>query len=214
MLTYLEESGNGRKLTSFRTFRWRSSNNLSNTLTETFWSIRSNFRMHTFLEYIKMETILGNTDQTLKRMLYDAPGVLSDNLFIDALRAQYCGVQSNILLQRLAKARKWLSLPPWSLNLLYTYRNCVAYEVVELRKTIRKVKKYSGYVRNPSSVGTKKRKVPSSYTPETFEWNSYEEIDWYEFLTVGKFSGTALEISFPEETKKGRNGRNLIHLKL
>jgi len=147
-------------------------------------------------------------------MLYDAPGVLSDNLFIDALRAQQSGVQLNILLQRLAKAQQWLSRRPWSLNLLCTYRNCVAYEIVELRKTIRKVKKYSGYVRNPSSVGSKRKKASSSHTPETFEWNTYEEIDWYEFLTVGKFSGSALEISFPEETKRGRNGQNLIHLKL
>jgi hypothetical protein len=206
MYTILEESVSELKLSNFRTFRWRSSNYSSNTLTETFWSIRSNFRMHTFVEYLKMKAILGNPSMLEMRMLYDAPGVLSDNLFIDALRAQQSGVQLNILLQRLAKAQQWLQRRPWSLNLLYTYTNVVAYEIVELRKTIRKVKKYSGYVRNPSAVGTKKGRKPSSTNPETVEWNSYVDIDWYEFLTVGKFSGPSLEIALPEETEISRNG--------
>lgn len=206
MYTILEESANGRSLSNFRTFRWRSSNYSSNTLTETFWSIRSNFRMHLFVEYLKMKAILGSPSMLEMRALYDAPGVLSDDLFIDALRAQQSGVQLNVLLQRLRVAQQWLQRRSWSLNLLYTYANSIAYEIVELRKTIRKVKKYSGYVRNPSAVGSKKKGKPSSTNPETFEWNSYEDTDWYEFLTVGKFSGTSLEIAFPEETKESRNG--------
>jgi hypothetical protein len=73
---------------------------------------------------------------------------------------------------------------------------------MEVRKSIRKVKKYSGYVRNSSSVGSKKFSKTSNHIPETFEWSSYEELDYYEFLTVGRFSGTALEIRFPDDDQK------------
>jgi hypothetical protein len=70
---------------------------------------------------------------------------------------------------------------------------------MEIRRSIRKVKKYSGYVRNSSAVGSKQFAKISPIIPERFEWISYEEIDYYEFLTVGKFSGAALEILFPDE---------------
>lgn len=199
MYTLLEQSDNQKVLKNFRNLRWRSTNNLPNSSTETFWIVRTNFRMYTFIQYIKMKAFFDEITPLEARMLYDAPGVLSDCLFISALRAKHSDVQVNILLRRLAQVQLWLQSKPWTPNLYYTYNNSVTYELIEARQSIRKGKKYSGYVRNPSSVGSKKAKKPINIIPESFEGNSYEEFDWYEFLTIGKISGVSLEVFFPEE---------------
>jgi hypothetical protein len=158
--------------------------------------------MSTFIKYLKMKHLLGFCSVIENRLLFDAPGVLSDNLFTSALRAKYSGVQLNILLQRIKSLQSILQQEHWSANLYYTYDNCVAYEFTEIRRSIRKVKKYSGYVRNPSSVGSKRFSKDFAITPETFEWNTNEELDFFEFLTVGKFSGSHLEILFPDDEPK------------
>jgi tRNA U34 5-carboxymethylaminomethyl modifying enzyme MnmG/GidA len=123
-----------------------------------------------------------------------------DNLYLSLIRAKMTDVPGNILLRRLAKLQELLRQQPWSLNLYYTYKNCVTYELKEVRRSIRKGEKYSGYVRNSSSVGSKKNSRTQSPIPETFEWDSYEELDYFEFLSVGSFSSGTLEIIFPDET--------------
>jgi hypothetical protein len=56
------------------------------------------------------------------------------------------------------------------------------------RRTIRKVKKYSGYVRNSSAVGSKRTSKVFIPEAESFEWNYNVEIDFYSYLTVGEFN--------------------------
>ena len=200
MYTILDQSDNGKKLRSFRSYRWRSSNQLSNTLTETFWNVRSQFRQFTFIEYMKLRHLLSYCSLVESRCLYDAPGVLKDGLYLDALRAWRSDVPRKLLWQRLAQLQRLLQRPVWSPNLYYTYNNCVMYEIEEVRRSIRKVKKYSGYVRNSSAVGSKRPSGLSTPVPERFEWNSYEEYDYYHFLTVGEFdSGRRIVIIHPEE---------------
>lgn len=187
MLTILEQSVSKRKVRNFRTITWGSSNNLANTLTKTFWETRTNFRKYTFIEYLQMRCLAGDCNFTEYRCMLDAPGVLRDNLFIDALRAWKTDVPKNILWQRLAALQRLLQRQQWSLNLYYTYNGCVTYELVEARSPIRKSSKYSGYVRNSSQVGSKRRSSSNRPEPESFEWNTNGEIDYYRFLTVGDF---------------------------
>lgn len=196
MYTILEESDNGRKLRNFRTLQWNSSNTHPNTPTKTFWNVRTQVHLHKFLMFMQMKYYFESMSVFESRMLFDAPGVLKDNLFISLLKARYFDVPSNILLQRLQFLQRYLQRPEWTLNLYYTYKNNIVYELKEIRRSIRKVKKYSGYVKSPSAVGTKKSRI-SIHDPETFEWESYEELDYFDFLTVGKFSGSSLELQFP-----------------
>lgn len=196
MYTILLESDHGKQLKGFRNLQWRSSNTSSTTLTETFWIIRTNFRLHKFIMYLQMKRFFGPMEINEQRLLYDAPGVLTDDLFIELLKAQQFDVQQETLLQRLQFLQRWLQRPEWSLNLFYTYENCVRYEVMEIRRSVRKVKKFSGYVKSPSSVGTKSSKIVR-LDPETFEWTSTEELDFFGFLTVGKVSGSSLELQLP-----------------
>jgi hypothetical protein len=151
-------------------------------------------------------------DINLQRFLFDAPGVLEDNLFISLLKARELGVNQKVLSQRLNLLQRMLGLQEWSLNLYYTYNGVVAYEIMEVRSTIRKVKKYSGYVRNSSSVGSKRNSGTNKPEPEIFEWTALtEEIDYFQFLTVGRFSSGFLseEIFFPEDGPK-RPKRNKL----
>ena len=191
MFTILEQSVSDRKVDYFRTHKWKSSNNLPNTLTETFWNIRTPQRKFTFIEYLKLKVLTGQADYVEARCIYDAPGVLKDDLFIDALRAWKTDVPRSILWQRMQSLQRLIGRPVWSLNLYYTYNKCFVYEIEEIRRSIRKVKKYSGYVRNSSAVGSKKKSTISIPEPESFEWNSNVEYDFYHFLTVGEFDSGA-----------------------
>lgn len=211
MLTILEQSGKG-KVRNFRRLHWDSANHKPETLTKTFWEVRTNFRKHKFIQYLQMKHLIGDCSLTEYRCLIDAPGVLKDDLYLDALRAWKSDVPQRILWQRLATLQRLLRLPEWSLNLYYTYNGSVNYEMIEARQPIRKVKKFSGYVRNSSSVGSKRRSSSSRPDPESFEWNTNVEIDYYLFLTVGEFNSGLpgmLTVTPMMAQRKSRNGHPL-----
>jgi len=183
MSTILYQSASRVRPKNFRTHKWKSSNNLANTLTETFWVVRTPIRKFKYIEYLQLKVLLGLADFSEARACYDAPGVLNDRLFIDALRAWKTSTPRNVLWQRLQLVQELLQRPVWSENLYYTYDGTFKYEISEIRQPIRKVKKYSGYVRNSSSVGSKRASGFTRPEPERFEWNQDVEYDWYHFLT-------------------------------
>lgn len=195
MYTILEKSRSEKPIRNFRSLRWESSNKLPNTSTETFWKIRTNFRKFRFIQYLQMKMIMGLASDLEIRCLLDVPGVLEDNLFRETIKAFQTNVPKEILWRRLQWLQGLLQEQPWSPNLYYTWAGTITYEIVEARSSIRKAKKYTGYVRTPSSVGSKRSNTGNSEPPEIFEWNSYEELNYYEFLIVGRFSGPNLEIS-------------------
>lgn len=206
MLTILEQSVKG-KLKNFRTISWRSSNQISNTLTETFWVFRTPHRKFTLIEYLQMKELLIGLPKLEQRALFDAPGVLTDELFIAALKAKIFGVPTKTLWQRLRLLQKLLGRQPWEPNLVYTLDGCFIYELEETRKSIRKVKKYSGFVRNASAVGSKRKSTSTKPEPESFEWNTNIELDYFNFLSVGEFnSGLPGIVFLPDESKRRRNG--------
>lgn len=171
----------------FRTFTWKSSNILSNTLTKTSWVIKTNFHMYRFIQFMQLKQLLGYASIDEQRLLFDAPGVLEDTLFIEALRAWITEVPQEILWQRLQWLQRLEERTIWSNRLYDTWKGTLYYEILETRRHIRKVKKYSGYVRNASSVGSKKFRG-SAPVPESLEWNNDVNIDYYMFLTVGELS--------------------------
>lgn len=191
--TILSKSSFGKKLQSFRTLRWKSSNQQANKSTETFWIAKTNFRLHKFLLFLKMRHLLGSSSEVEVKVLLDGPGVMKDDLFIDALRAKISGVPIDLLLERLNWLQRLEGKQEWSFNLLKTWENCINYEIMEIRKPVRKAKKFSGWVRNSSAVGSK-RPGKSKSEPEIFEWSNFDNLDYFEFLTVGRFNGTSIDI--------------------
>lgn len=87
---------------------------------------------------------MGELNEVEYRLTIDAPGVLTDNLFFDALRAWNTEVPKKILWQRLQTLQNLLNLSIWNPNLYYTLKGTLSYEISELRSPIRKVEKYSG----------------------------------------------------------------------
>jgi hypothetical protein len=174
-----------------RTYRWKSSIQQPNNSTETFWVLKSNVRISKFLECKKLEHFLQGIPIKEMQALFDAPGVISDNLFLDLLRSKNSLLSLNdqlqilsrnkLLLQRLQGLQSMLGITCWTVNLLYTYLGDLKYELVLLRVPIRKVKKFSGWVRNSSAVGTKRSRGKSLDT-EIFESSLIEEFDYYHFL--------------------------------
>lgn len=211
MYTILFKSVSEKKLKNFRSLKWKSSKQVPNTLTETFWRVRTPAKMFNFIEYFKMKSFFDVIQMDEWRMLFDAPGVLEDDLFMSLLKARYFGVPQNILLLRLQALQRLKGQTPWNSNLYYTYKGVFAYEVEEVRSSIRKVKKYSGYVRNSSAVGSKRSSGASKPEPEIFEWKPLnEEIDFFGFLTVGRFTeGFLSKVTFFPEDDLTRSKRSM-----
>lgn len=188
MLTILEESVSGKELRNFRSLHWSSSNILPNTATKTFWQVFTPLRKFSFIEFMKMKLYFSNLNMVEYRCLMDAPGVLNDDLFIDALIASRQIEDRELLLQRLNILQIIMERKEWSINLFYTISGVANYRIQECRKAIRPADKYSGYVRNSSTVGSKRSSNLFIPEPETFEWNNNEKIDFLRFLTVGELT--------------------------
>lgn len=190
-LTILAQSAKGNKKNFKKKFRLGSSNNRADNLSKTFWSVQTNVKRFTLLRYLKMKALMGLCSDLEYRVLLDWSGVLEDILFIDALRARNEGVPLETLFQRVAWVQKLDNMIPWGINLYFTLDNVVSYNIEEVRMTIRPVKKFSGYVRNSSSVGTKSKSTIYVPEPESFEWKEDVKKDFYTFFSVGEWNSGA-----------------------
>lgn len=191
MLTSRKISETQRTLKNFRELRWRSSTKPSNIRVETFWVIRTNVRKEKFLLYMKLKFLIEGLTEDELQLLIDAPGILSDSLFLDALRAIRFGISLKILEQRLQQLYTLgITQFNFSLNLYYTLSGTISYQTYLSEKPIGKIKRFSGYVRNSSSVGSK-RKSGTRAIPEHFQWNNSVEYDYFHFLTVGELTSGA-----------------------
>lgn len=184
------ESSFGRSSKTFKINKWRSSVPPSNNSAETFWTLQTNRRLQSFLEFQKLRFIFEHLPVMEQQNLLDAPGVFADRLFIDALRAKIDNVSTKTFEERLEICSFIAGKSSiWNRNLLKTWKGTTVYRICLHEKPIRKAKKFSGWVRNSSSVGSK-RFGATRPEPETFEWDNFSEIDYYKALTVGEFPGT------------------------
>jgi len=176
---------------------------------ETFWIIRTNFRKDKFLMYKKLECLIEGLSVDELQMLADAPGVLNDRLFISALRAKRTNMELNVLLDRLQILFNLrLTNYQYDLNLFYTYKGTISLQIELTERSIGKFKKFSGYVRNSSAVGSKRNSGLNRREPEDFQWNSNEEVDYFYFLTVGELKTTTALGSHFTLTSSKRTKRN------
>lgn len=204
--TILWESRTERKLKNFRILTWRSSKQIADTPTETIWKVATNFRLMTFIKYLKMKHFYIGLPMNLQRLMFDFPAVLRDDQYLALLQAKNMNVPMDILEQRLQQLQRLLGQPIWEMNLLRTFDGVLSYEINEILKPIRKGKKYTGYVRNSSVVGSKRGFGKPKPEPETFEWNTESTIDYLTYFSVGQLSLASGDISLilksPERTKR------------
>lgn len=211
-----------------KTFRWKSSDQQPNSLSETFWELQTAVRLSTFIECKKLELFLRGLDFIEYQCLVDAPGFFSDRLFLELMRAlaswppSRLNDQRIVLLQRLEPLQSMLCRPIWTENLLYTYLGILDYRLAHLRVPIGKIKKFSGWVRNSSAVGSKSQSGLTFLEPEIQERLTSIEFDYYTYFTsntaafddlgvsAGTLLYTLLRKSFSERSPLNDNILKLI----
>lgn len=187
--TILWESRSVKPVRNFRTLKWKASLQKADTPTETFWTVRTNFRLKTFIEYLKMKFFYEGLSLKEQQLLFDSPGFFRDDIYLALLRAKTDGHSLEILESRLEKLQRLLGISPkWGKHLVDTYNGVLSYEILLQTRSVRKGKKYSGYVRNSSAVGSKRRSGGVKPEPEIFEWNTERTIDYYAYFTVGRLT--------------------------
>lgn len=195
--TLWESVSNLKPKDSFRLRHWESSDQRPNSSTKTFWQLKVRGKYFTWLEMQKMEHFYNGLSVGELSALVDAPGSLSDLLWIDLLRAKRFHLTNHEgNLDQLEKRLQVMQLSrgqsPWTKNLLYTYRGTVRYQLLQQRVAIGKVKKFSGWVRNSSAVGSKKKSKGTGYEPETFGVIKDESFDYFPLLVTPQ-----LDLTFP-----------------
>lgn len=198
MFTILSKSASKKKLTHFRTHKWASSNTIQNDSTKTFWRVRTNFRRETFIEYLKLKLLYDPNLSSLElRFILDLDTIINDEILMALLRARNLNINEEVAISRFLQALRLYSRKELTKNLFFTLEGTILYELEECRQSIRRVKKFSGYVRNASSVGSKKGSNSSKPEPEIFRWaGTDEKIDWFRYITVGELSSGRPESIF------------------
>lgn len=193
--TVIKELGKSQKSPlsggSLRTYIWKSSLTSPETSrTESFYVLQTNVRLKSFLETLKCSYFLqGNLDWQLQLVL-DKEG-LQDELFLQALEARNSLLPSSpkegwdsafwnlsnspqhSLLNRVQQLQRTIGRHCWNWNYLYALLGNLRYELSVQKRQIRPGKKFSGYVKTPSAVGSKNNQ------PRVIEISS--EIDQVKF---------------------------------
>lgn len=194
---------------NFRTFRWSSSYQQPNYLSYTFWELSTRQRWSKFILCKKMELFFGDLPLQEMQALIDAPGLFTDQVFLDLLQAKAelssdqkrkSDQDSNLLLQKLQLVQVLRGETPWSQNLLYTYKGILDYQLQLVEVPIRKVNKFSGWVRNSSAVGSKRMSGGNLDFPEIQETKIDVKLNFlnyfmspnFEFDDLGIPAGTLL----------------------
>lgn len=96
-------------------------------------------------------------------------------------------IKKSILRERLVAIQSKLGIDTDSRN-RYTGYKRLSIEIQRITRRLPKPKKFSGYVRNISSLGTKSRKTRRIETIANMEFIMKDEFNWYMALTVGNLS--------------------------
>lgn len=181
--------GSGKK-GAFQTYRWTAISSSSElTRSEAFWHVRSSVGKHGMLKYLRLQFYWNNLTKEETEFAFGHPEFLKDvefNVLLALLtsteltRSEIArrSEKAHRLLQKKSNFRKEL-VPQWDNNIRI---------VADLEhRSIRPHKAYSGWVRNASSVGSKRRK-PSIPDPISEEWTEekFDEYNFfYELISVG-----------------------------
>jgi len=174
-----------------RTFRWRNnSTNSEISGLETFWEMKSNVRLETALSLLKLKFIWGELSPREQQFLWDHPSTFRDQVFLALASAK---VRSKVplkeLVKRLSKVLELLGKKNlFRKELIVQWEGNTVLLITQKSYPIRKFTKFSGYVRNSSSVGSKHRnKFNFEPIPEKDSTERFDEFEFvYEAITVGE----------------------------
>jgi len=195
MSSSLRQFVNGKFAGPRRTLRWGSTTISTYNPGKTSWVIETRLRRSTFLRLLKTKELWDLNTPLETQALLDEPGTLRDVLFTDSLIAKRrFGTELGILWPRIEYLQILGNVSFFSPRGLNNVKG-QTFRITEYDNPIRPPKKYSGYVRNPSSVGSKRR-LPRQILDIEEAFEEYaDETSFLEFLTVGRILGTTLVLN-------------------
>jgi len=193
-----------------RTLRWASSTVSKNNPGKTFWVIETLLRKGKLLAFLKERLLRGEASQIEIQCILDEPGTLRDQLFYNSLLAKNnLGVPLDILRPRMKTLSSVFGLiSPLSESKYQEWLKRFPILIREYDNPTRPPKKFSGYVRNASSVGSKRRTPRAELLTEDTLEEYFSEFNFLEYLAVGELMGRSVTLKHPDEgSKKIRNGK-------
>lgn len=137
------------------------------------------------------------------RLLILLPGISNSEIKFAFFRALLI-LPKKILRNRLIKFQTLLGMKASTRERYLGFKSSLDVEIYEFQRRLPKVPKYSGYVKSPSSVGSKSQGGPRLLEPLTPTEDiliNKEIIDWYNLLTVGEMEFFSGEFRFrPDES--------------
>jgi len=184
--------GKGNESRGFHSFSWKNTN-LSSELTrsESFWRVRSTFSKSKTVRFLRLKFFWGELSPEEQQLAFDSPGFLNDVEFnvMLALLAEQQTTREKIQ-QRVEKALRLIGKKShFRKELIRQWENNIFLTAKESKRPIRPHKAYSGWVRNSSSVGSKRKSkffIPDPIS-EDFDDATFDEYEFlYKLASVGK----------------------------
>jgi len=184
------ELGQSKKVLN-RVFHWKSLSTSSEiTRRENFWVMKTNVRLQTALNLLKLMFLHGELNLRLQACILDHPSTLSDEIFRAIAVAKVTkDVNPEVLMDNLDKILSLIGKPNiYRKRLIRQWLGTIGIQIKEISQPIVPSKRYTGYVRNSSSVGSKRQnKISFEPIPEKFASEMFEMFDLIlESITVGE----------------------------
>ena len=202
--------GSGKRNRRIFTFKWKA-NLLSSEISrsESFWVCNSSFNEEVMLKYLRLRYFWGHSLPIEYTAMFDHPKFLQDLEFSVALQAvATTELGKEEIMERLEHGLSLLGRKSLLRKALFSqWDNNIFLLVEEIVRSIRPHKRFSGWVRSASSIGSK-RSRPQLLEPlkeEEFRQDQFDEyVFLYELISVGRIetnSGTRLSILKKPQTR-------------
>lgn len=179
------------RLRSFKVLTWKAFSPSSELIrSESFWHVKSSVTLDVLLKFLRLKYFWGELNSREIELLFSHPKVLDDVQFNVLLAVQATTeLDKSTIIRRLDIALNFLSLKSsFRKELVQQWAGVVTFVADLETRSIRPHKRYSGWVRNSSSVGSKRLSNISIPEPlsEEFTDQMFDEYEFlYEFITVG-----------------------------
>lgn len=177
--------------------------------TLSFLIVYSQGSRHKVMEFLWLKLIWDELSHSEFELLYHSPEFLNDERKFAFLRACLI-LPKKILRRRLLAIEGILGIKLSSRERYLGMKSRLDLEIHKGLGRLPKVRKYSGYCKTPSSVGTKRGRGVVDTTPDSLLPDEYEfengTVDWYNLLSVGDiplFPGERSKFNHPDEASEG-----------
>jgi len=200
------EIGFGKRRSKLFTLKWKA-NLLPSELTrsESFWLVRSSVKEETVLKYLRLKYFWKELSDPELLLAFSHPKFLRDIAFNVALQAvAQSNLSREVIVDRLGQGLAVLGKKCFlRKQLLAQWDNNTLILAEETTRTIRKHKAFSGWVRNASSLGSKRARpsLPEPFSEEVAEIYLDEYEFLYTLISVGRIeTNSGIRVSILKST--------------